>query len=313
MSLTRGPRRQATETHIPGHVGSSNRPVRPCTIGPLMRAPRPYRTAPVGRKTKTQRRKYRLRVGLQRWDQDRQLSAEPTRRLAQLTLTLPAGEPEAAVGLVYRFWARVRRKWLGTRYFCWLELTARGQVHYHCVWLNPPHLKRVDLLRWVAWAWGAGRTQVRFSDGNNGLAREVAYALSYAKKMGKKRYQQRYETVPRELRTFMSQRLEIPGDALDRCRSRDVWMYRPGVPAPDWNQPALPDLLEGYLELIGRWEHAVPAGGRCVANDYRRPKRGPPRPRWDLPPSSRTKGLGGAPPLSVASAHQIDITCQGPG
>jgi hypothetical protein len=160
-------------------------------------------------------RKRRLGRGTARWDLDRRMCAEPTRRIATLTLTVADADPMAARGRIRDFWAKVRKRWLGTRYFCWLELQRRGAVHYHAVWLNPPHVKRVNLLAWVARAWGVGRTRVRFSDGRGGMERELAYVYGYTKKMGRKAYQQLYDDVPRELRTFMSQRLDVAPDDLD--------------------------------------------------------------------------------------------------
>jgi hypothetical protein len=186
-----------------------------------------------------------------------------------------AADPEAAIGRVYDFWRKVRQQWLGTRYFCWLELQARGAVHYHCVWLNPPHVKRVNLIAWVQHAWGTDRTQVRFSDGRRGLKAEIDYALGYAKKMGNKRYQQLYDNVPRQLRTFMSQRLEIPPEKCDPCIEKDVWAYRGPELVRSGNGSGLTEIGTEHLELVGRTVHVVLPGGRCVALDHRRPRAGP--------------------------------------
>jgi hypothetical protein len=259
--------------------GSSAGALRPCTVGITMRAhgevPRTYQPS----HSKGAQRKRRLARGLLRWDFDRQLCAEPTRRIATVTLTVADADPQAAVGLVYRFWRRVRQQWLGTRYFCWLELQARGAVHYHCVWLNPPHVKRVNLIAWVARQWEGGRTQVRFADGRGGLRREVDYALGYAKKMGKKAYQQRYDDVPRQLRTFMSQRLEIPPKEVDEHLELEVWEYHGPTLVKDFDSPdsgVRTTYIPEELVYVGTRVHDVPPGGRCTALDRRRPKRGPP-------------------------------------
>lgn len=241
-----------------------------------MRAPEDERTIPVPTRTKTTQRRRRLARGLTLWDIDRQLCSDPTRRIARVTLTFAAGEYEAAYGQARHFWARVRRKWLGTRYFCWLELTRAGRAHYHCVWVNPPHLRRVNLLKWVDQAWGIGRTEVRFSDGTRGIDRELSYALGYAKKMGKKSYQQVYEDVPRQLRTFMTQRLDIPPGSLDHAVERDLWTYV--------GRSAKYPLLTGpHLRYWGRLEHQVERTGHCSALEHRRHRVHPP---WSLPPSS---------------------------
>lgn len=231
-----------------------------------MRYDQEVRRVPVPSRSKAGQRRRRLARGLARWDHDRQLCAEPTRRIARITLTIPERDPGAAIGRVYRFLAAVRHRWLGTRYFCWLELQQRGAAHYHMIWLNPPSLKRVNLVAWVDRAWGEGRTQVRFSDGRHGLEREIEYAMGYAKKLGKKSYQQRYEEVPSQLRTFMTQRLEVPPAAHDHAIEREVWAY---VPADSYRGVYRP----AYLEYRGQLVHHVPRGGYCVSLDAR---RGPP-------------------------------------
>ena len=227
-------------------------------------------------RSKGQQRKRRLARAVERWDFDRRLCAEPTRRVARITLTLRDPDPEQAIGRVYDFWRRVRQQWLGTRYFCWLELHKRGQVHYHCIWLNPPHMKKVNLLAWVDRAWGQGRTQVRFSDGRVGIERALNYVTNHTKKMGKKAYQQRYDDVPPQLRTFMNQRLEIPPEEVDKHLDRDVWAYHPTEIRLVSGRPGFNELVEGYLELIGRLVHVVPPAGRCSALDHRRTGRAPP-------------------------------------
>jgi len=207
----------------------------------------------------------------------------------------------AAYGRVREFWAKVRHKWVGTRYFCWLELTAKGRVHYHCVWLNPPHVKRVNLLAWVHHAWGGARTRTRFSEGRRGIQREVEYAIGYAKKMGKKSYQQRYDEVPRELRTFMSQRLEIPPHVLDEHRDTELWQYQAEMQLQDAENRGVTRLIEATIRHIGQRLHVVPPGGRCDALDYRRLKRGPPSSSGYL---LRTDGTRRLPDAKIASPRE---------
>src|SRR5262249_19022463 len=162
-------------------------------------------------------------------------------------------------------------------YFCWLELTRKGRVHYHWVWLNPPHQREVNLQYWVAKAWGA-RTQVRFSAvADRALQDEIEYALGYAKKLGRKSYQQRYEAVPRQLRTFMSQRLEIPGQDLDAHIDRDEYRYKA-------EEVIAGELVAAHLVFVKHIEHVFGERGYCSALESRRPKagnhlerRGPPR------------------------------------
>jgi len=210
-----------------------------------------------------------------------------------VTLTLASGADDAGYGRVREFWRRVRQRWLGTRYFCWLELQRSGRVHYTCIWLNPPNVRRVNLLAWVDHAWGAGRTQVRFSDGRRGLEYQLRYAEKYAEKMKAKAYQQRYDLVSPKLRTFMSQRLEIPPKVLAQHRERDLYEFRGAAYGVQELGGGYDERAEAYLEKVGHETHDLPWGARCSAADHRRPKRGPPRARWDLPPAARRPGRRG--------------------
>jgi len=228
-------------------------------------------------------RRRRLARGVARWNLDRINCAEPTRRIARLTLTVHDADPMAARARARDFWAKVRKRWLGTRYFCWLELQRRGAVHYHAIWLNPPHVKRVNLIAWVQKAWGSDRTQVRFSDGRRGLEEELEYVQGYTKKMGRKAYQQQYDAVPRELRTFMCQRLDILPAALDEHLDRWQVDYIPeGVVRDERDSRHVRE----HLVLRARLTHVVDghiSNGNCEVIAFRRRPAGD-RPPWWLPP-----------------------------
>lgn len=272
-SVPATPRNEAQFQAAPGRASGI---LRPCTTSIISRdLGEVPRIARIDRGKAAQRRR-RLDRGLRRWNKDRELCAEPTWRIARVTLTIAERDPVAAIGLVQEFWRRVRQRWVGTRYFCWLELQARGAVHYHCIWLNPPGRSRADIVAWVDKIWPAGRTQVRFSAPGVGLEREMDYALGHAKKMGKKAYQQAYDQVPSQLRTFMSQQLEIEVRALDEHLDHDIWVYRPPSDREYRLRPGVFQLVDAYMEWVARVEHVLPPGGRCKALDHRRVKRGPP-------------------------------------
>lgn len=228
--------------------------------------------------SKGQYRRRRLYRGVDCWALDVTLCQTRPRRIAYLTFTMDVDDQLAAQGLMRRFWALVRGRWLGTQYFAWLELQANGRVHYQAIWLDPPHRQRVDLLRWVARAWGHGRTQVRFRSPQGGLRAAIDYAKGYAKKMGKKSYQQRYDSVSPTLRTFMTNRLEIPPRELAKHLDRDEWVYRGQASAADLAALGLPNRMRSapgtpllpVLEKVGHLEHVVPFAGRCSALDHRR-------------------------------------------
>lgn len=227
--------------------------------------------------SKGAQRRRRLARGVARWNFDRQQCAEPTRRVATITLTVNVAEAEQARGWIYRFWAAVRHAEIGTRYFCWLELQRKGRIHYHCIWLNPPHRKRRDLVHDVDRWWGHGRTQVRFTAARNGLQRELDYVIDYTKKMGRKSYQQRYDEVPRELRTFMSQRLEIPPKVVDDHLDQDLYVYRGDQQRAEYTPigtdgPRVHSVVytPAHLEYVGHRRHVLERNGYCTANDWRR-------------------------------------------
>jgi hypothetical protein len=113
---------------------------------------------------------------------------------------------------------------------------------------------------------------VRFKDARGGLQRELDYALKYADKMRRKAYQQRYDTVPRELRTFSNQRLEIPPDELRQHLDQDVWQYRCEL---TYGTRDIHPVLVYSHTLV----HDIPQGGRCTAIDHRRARRGQMRAR----------------------------------
>ena len=232
--------------------------------------------------SKGARRRKRLHRGVALWNEDRKLCAEPTRRLLHLTLTIADPNPMAAQGHIREFWGAVRHQWLGTRYFCWLELQQRGAVHYHAIWLNPPNRRRVDLVKWVQDHWPHGRTQARFQQPHRGDTGLVEYVQGYVKKMGKKAYQQEYDQLPRELRCFMSQRLEIPGAELEHRLELSSWEYV-GESATDSSGALVHSIILRQSAAVSHVER----GRLCTAQLHRRARvvRAPPKiPR---PPGAR--------------------------
>lgn len=228
-------------------------------------------------RSKAAARRRRLHRGIELWDLDRRLCSERTTRAILLTFTITGDWEQEAQGRMRRFWQDVRNTWLGSRYFCWAELTKKGQIHYQAWWVNPPHQKRVEIIAWVKKHWGDDRSNVSFPHHSQPDRAISEYVKKYVYKMGKKSYQQRYETMPRSFRTFMTQRLDIPPTELKQHLDRDIWEW---VPANVY----LGELREGHLVCTGRLEHQVERAGQCSALQYRRPRR---RPRWHLPPGRR--------------------------
>lgn len=129
-----------------------------------------------------------------------------------MALLLLTNKPtmEAAYDAVRQFWQRCRARWgRDLTYFCWLELTEAGLPHYHAMWVNPPaDFWKRETKTWLEWAWGNRFVKRKWKDADWFRERSGAYVGSYAKKMGAKSFQQNYDEVPRQLHTFMSNRLE---------------------------------------------------------------------------------------------------------
>jgi hypothetical protein len=242
---------------------------------------------PLAQQSKGAQRRRRLARGLARWDAERKELATPWRSLAVVVLTLPPEPPEKSQGRIYKFLAKMRRQWLGTRYFCWLELQRNGTVHYNVIWLDPPRVPHKQMYAWVHHAWGAGRTQYRVKYARDALGRALEYAEKYTRKMRWKAYQQAYDQVPRTLRTYMNQRLQAPLKDVDDTIEKDLWAYHDaGWFAGSWRA--------AYLEYAGHFNHYIPPGGRCRLHHVRRqPYRRRSR------PAARAPGAGG--PQSIRS------------
>ena len=275
-----------------GATAPSGAALRPCKLVSQFATATEARHKIKPNHTKSAQRRRRLWRGVDCWDLDRQLCAEPTRRVALITLTTGEDDPLAMQGRAMAFWKKVRQTYIGTRYFCWLEVHKRGQFHYQAMWLNPPHRLRRDVVHWVDRWWGEGRTQVRFKDGRWANSQAASYVTGYAKKMGSKAYQQYYDHAPRELRTFMSQRLEIPPKYLVNHRDHPDYRYVP-------EHTVGGELIEEMLVLVGHIQHQVERGGYCTAIDHRRPKR------------SRAPPAGGPPSRTTRRWDKVALKWEG--
>jgi hypothetical protein len=176
------------------------------------------------------------------------LDGYKVRSVAELTLTFENPDYAAAQGEISRFWHEVRARFPRARYFCWLELHRDGRLHYHALWLNPPPRHQFDLHQDVARIWRNGRTRGRRKWPKDWSQHSLDYVLAYAKKIGKKAYQQDYDQLPTALRTFMSQRLGYDLALLDRHRDSIIARYVPEVSDLHRYVPA-------QLELVGEWLH----------------------------------------------------------
>jgi len=214
-------------------------------------------------------RRRRLRRGIDRWHADTRACTR-VRRVLRVALTVAVPEPEAAVGAIRLMWTAFRQQFGRLPYFSWVELQRRGAVHYHALIVNPPWLRDRDARYWFQRHWRLARIQpdVHFESASWFHRDAGNYAKQYAKKRGGKAYQQEYDSLPRELRTFESNRLEHQVAELDQHvdKSEVICTAPPG--APWWQQ------LES-LWIVGHWHHTTEGrwctlGGSCRARRTRR-------------------------------------------
>ena len=227
--------------------------------------------------SKTLGRKRRLGRGVDRWTRDVSTSwrAPGARRVpaaggdkspgpkirkpGEVALILLTNQPtlESAYGAARNFWKRCRDRWGELTYFCWMELTREGLPHYHAILVNPPRgwwsrEVKADLEQY----WGNRFVKCKRRDAAWFSRAAGAYVGSYAKKFGTKDYQQDYDDVPRELRTFMCNRLEHPVAELEQ--HEDHWKGR-YVPETYSRETQMVD--PPHLELDTRVKHV---GGPCT-------------------------------------------------
>ena len=216
-------------------------------------------------------RRRRLRVGIDRWHADT-CSGGTIRNVLLVALTVAEPDPLAARGAIRDLWHDYRAEFGRRPYFSWIELQRRGAVHYHVLLVNPPWALERDARRWLQQHWRLASIQPSVQARSpRWFRREAgAYARAYAKKIGHKAYQQAYDSLPRELRTFESNRLAHTAAELDKHIDKYEVVCTAPPGAPWWQQ------LES-LWIVAHWTHvterrwctlrAAPGGACYIARD----------------------------------------------
>jgi len=150
----------------------------------------------------------------------------------------------AARGAIRDFWQAFRVRYGKRPYFSWAELQARGAIHYHAIIVNPPWRLVRNARRWIKANWTLQwiTPRVDFEDSRWFHRRAGWYVRQYAKSPEKlppinpgyrpsadgelerkpraraKSYQQDYENMPREIRTWECNRLRERVAYLDKHR-----------------------------------------------------------------------------------------------
>jgi len=116
--------------------------------------------------------------------------------------------------------------------------------------IDPPFLRNRQTKAWLESIWGVGFVKWKRRNPSWFGRKAGAYVGSYAKKMGDKTYQQNYETVPREVRTFVNNRREhTPAELHQHADSWDAaYVHRM------WN-PDTQAIEPEHLELATRIRH----------------------------------------------------------
>jgi hypothetical protein len=238
----------------------------------------------VGRKSSGDRRRARLRKGIDRWHLSVTRSARQPKRCMTLALTFASADPMAARGAIMTFWDSYRKAFAGARYFSWAEFQRRGALHYHAIVLDPPWLLRGQAVRWITrhWPHASITPNLEFRSRSWLLDAAGRYVKAYAKKPRKhdggqqqqrrpntlygKEYQQAYDEMPREIRTFESNQLEHLVAELDLHLDRleVVNIAPPGAP---WHVR-----VESFW-AFDRIEHVPAAGGCRIPTRHKKKRR----------------------------------------
>jgi len=191
-----------------------------------------------------ERRRRRLKKGIDRWWQDTtERGSFTTAFLGEIDFAVD--ELDQTIGAIERFWHVFYLTYGRRLYFWWIELQARGVPQYHFVLIDPPWRMNRQWLAFYKKANPLGRHQpIAHWKTREWFVKDGGrYAKKYADKMAgpsaSKAYQQRYEALPRALRTFGSSQLEFIVADLDEHRDRydgaaiNIWEeFRLGV--IDW-------------------------------------------------------------------------------
>lgn len=223
-----------------------------------------------GRDKASWRRK-RLRQGITRWHKSVCDRARPIESVQLLALTCTEADPAVAQGAIMRFWKGMRAQYPGLEYFSWLELQRRGAPHYHAIILNPPWRTRGEAVARMRrlWPLASITPNLQIRPGSWFVRAGGRYVTKYAQKTpapgavrsaggNDKRYQQAYEEIPRELRTFQHNLLEHRMAAIDEHLDQADWSYLPASSHQGVYFPATVSLVRNVLHTCGAAHGNIP-------------------------------------------------------
>jgi hypothetical protein len=220
-------------------------------------------------RSRGERRRRSLRRGIDLWHVDTSANLRARARVALIALTVAADDPMVARGAIRDFWHAFRDKYGRSPYFSWAELQHRGAIHYHAIIADSPWKRRRDAVRWIQAHWKLATIQPSYETRDRAwfIARAGDYVKAYAKEKWRpylnqgtpgrvdKSYQQDYDQLPREIRTWecarLSHRVREVMQHTDRVetvctalssapwhvRARSYWIYervRHAAKRPEW-------------------------------------------------------------------------------
>jgi len=228
----------------------------------------------IRKRSPAERRRRNLRRAIDRWYADTNAWIPTVRKVRLVALTFRDSDPMAARGAIREFWEHFRRTFGRTPYFSWAELQMRGAVHYHAMIVNDRWKRERDARRWIQKHWPHADIQpsVQLRDGAWWQRSAGGYVKKYAVDPSKreavelgegppinrlrpvdKSYQQQYEQLPREIRTFQHNLLEHYMSAVDQHVDRPI-IVNTAPPMAPWTVRALNFWLAGVeRHTVARW------------------------------------------------------------
>lgn len=233
-------------------------------------------------KDRAARRRRNLKRGIDRWHVATCEAGLPNKPVLLMTLTFRAAEPDAARGAIRTFWHHYRDTFGRRPYFSWAELQFRGAVHYHAILVNPPWNHRGKAVRWIRAHWPHADITPRLDwrEKRWFVERGGSYVKKYAAdpaksrrpsggpvlggddRRGHKAYQQDYEDLPREIRTFEHSALEWYVKDVDNHIDRAICVNT-APDGADWTTRKRAWWLMHYL-------HHDPEPGACTLRKTKR-------------------------------------------
>lgn len=239
----------------------------------------------LSQRDKGMRRRLSLRRGIDTWMTALSASDIDVQGAFTGLLTFQSGDPAVWRNAIRQWWWEFREAY-GTRpYFSWAELTARGRVHYHFIVINPPWKNHAHYVRYRRrhWLHGPWIPDDKFRTADWVFRSGGKYVRKYARAPNKfrpagappvirgdehqvdKSYQQDYNHMPREIRTYQHSLLPWPVDVVRQHMDRAECISTE-EPWASW------ELRSRSWYVVAVDHHTPEAGCRTLAHTRRRPR-----------------------------------------